>query len=113
MKTKQLIAASWLYHVAHSPRKGASGEFREELFRKFELKPEFTKTIPVELGLYWWWNEDEDSNPIVVDIAYSGTSNSCFAMQGQHGWTRYQDVEEMGGWWAPITIPAQPKERAE
>lgn len=69
---------------------------------------EWQRKLPDESGLWWWWNEDEDSLPLVVDIAYSGTSDSYFAMQGQHGWTRYQDVEEMGGWWRRLPEPERP-----
>lgn len=69
---------------------------------------EWQRKLPDESGLWWWWNEDEDSLPIVVAIAYSGTSDSYFAMQGQHGWTRYQDVDEMGGWWRWLPEPERP-----
>lgn len=69
---------------------------------------EWQRKLPDESGLWWWWNEDEDSLPLVVGVAYSGTSDSHFAMQGQHGWTRYQDVEEMGGWWRRLPEPEMP-----
>lgn len=69
----------------------------------------WTKTPPAESGLWWWWNEDEDSLPIVVDISYSGTSNSYFAGAGQHGWTRFQEVSEMGGFWMRQQEPEHPR----
>lgn len=66
--------------------------------------------VPDEIGLWWWWNEDEDSAPIVVDIAYSGTGDEYFAMAGQHGWTRFQNVTEMGGLWMRLNEPDVPDE---
>ena len=70
---------------------------------------EWQKKLPDESGLWWWWNEDEDSLPIVVDIAYSGTDGCYFAMQGQHGWTRFQRVSDMGGWWWRLPEPERPQ----
>lgn len=69
---------------------------------------EWQRKLPDESGLWWWWNEDEDSLPIVVDIAYSGCGDNYFAMQGQHGWTRFQNVEDMGGWWRRLHEPERP-----
>lgn len=69
---------------------------------------EWSKQLPGESGLWWWWNEDEDSNAIVVDIAFSGTDGTYFAMQGQHGWSRFQPVSEMQGWWMRLHEPKFP-----
>lgn len=73
-----------------------------------DFGPKWSRELPSSSGLWWWWNEDEDSAPIVVDIAYSGTSNSFFASIGQHGWTRFQETLEMGGWWMRAEIPHHP-----
>ncbi len=71
-------------------------------------EPIWTKDLPRVSGLYWWWNEDEDSLPIPVSIHYSGTSDSYFAPAGQWGWTRFQDVQEMGGRWMRLIEPERP-----
>lgn len=68
----------------------------------------WSKSLPNESGLWWWWNEDEDSMPLPVTIMYSGTSDSYFASEGQWGWTRFQNVEEMGGWWMKCIEPERP-----
>lgn len=72
--------------------------------------PRWSKDLPNDQCLWWWWNEDEDSTPFPVSIFYSGTSDSYFAPEGQWGWTRYQPVEEMGGWWMRIIEPALPSQ---
>lgn len=63
---------------------------------------------PVESGLWWWWGGDEDSLPIPIDIAYSGSDGSYFASIGQYGWNRPQTVTEMGGWWMRLYEPELP-----
>ena len=60
----------------------------------------------IESGEYWWWNEDEDSAPVPVTVAWSGTDDRFFAEIGQLGWNRPQEVIEMGGWWK--LIPQEP-----
>ena len=62
---------------------------------------------PSEQGLYWWWSDDE-SIPIPVSLLWSGTGRNTFAPSGQHGWTRSQPVEEMGGKWMPLYDPMSP-----
>lgn len=61
-----------------------------------------------EQGEWWWWNGDDDSAPVPVSILYSGFGNSYFASMGQLGWTRAQEVLDMGGWWMRILEPDQP-----
>lgn len=68
----------------------------------------WTTDLPTEMGSYWWWNGDEDSTPIHIEIFYSATSRSCFAPSGQYGWNRAQDVSEMGGWWKKLPTPDPP-----
>lgn len=74
---------------------------------------DWTRSLPTESGDYWWWNEDEDSRPIRVTIMWSGTTQSCFASMGQHGWSRHQDVEDMGGYWMVSEDPELPKRDTE
>lgn len=71
-------------------------------------KSTWTKELPKESGSYWWWNSDEDSNPIHIELGKSLPSGPVFAQMGQYGWTQAQDVEEMGGWWMPLLTPDQP-----
>lgn len=68
----------------------------------------WVKDLPSEEGPYWWWNEDEDSCPIHIEVAYSPTSQSFFARIGQYGWNRPQEVTEMKGWWMLIPLPPLP-----
>jgi hypothetical protein len=80
-----------------------------------DWKPElmqyaWQKELPSESGLWWWWNGDEDAAPIPVTIMYSGCGDNYFAPEGQYGWTRFQAVEEMGGWWKRLPEPLLPKE---
>lgn len=73
----------------------------------------WSKSLPAVQGLWWWWNEDEDSLPIPVSIMYSGTSDSYFASEGQWGWTRFQNVEDMGGFWMRCYEPLSPTTREQ
>lgn len=60
------------------------------------------------IGEYWWWNGDWDSSPVPVSIlsSYAGNGKyTYFATLGQLGWTRAQDVWDMGGWWKFIPTP--------
>jgi hypothetical protein len=68
----------------------------------------WTENYPDASGLYWWWNGDEDSLPVPVNIAYSATDNSYFATIGQHGWNAYQPVTDMGGFWMRLEEPSAP-----
>ena len=86
---------------------GVDGATLDVLLRP---EPGWSKTLPNESGLWWWWNGDEDQQPLVVEIAYSGTDGSYFAMQGQHGWTRFQPVTEMQGYWMQLHYPPPPRE---
>lgn len=54
-------------------------------------------------GDIWWHDNGEQIYP--VNIAWSPTSLSFFATLGQWGWTRAQDVIEMGGMWKPCIEP--------
>lgn len=63
-----------------------------------------------EQAWYWWWNGDLDSTPVPVSVLYSYTDQKYFASTGQLGWTRPQDVDEMGGWWLKIKEPEIPDE---
>lgn len=58
---------------------------------------------PDEQGYWWWWNLD--GPPIPVSILFSGTENRYFAAQGQHGWNRFQWVDDMGGMWMRLFEP--------
>lgn len=63
-----------------------------------------------EQGEWWWWNGDQDSAPVAVSVLYSGFGDNYFASVGQLGWTRAQDVTEMGGLWRQIIQPNPPYE---
>lgn len=85
----------------------------EEMIEKITSFPPIAlwmEKLPDHQGLWWWWNEDQDSIPIVVNIAFSGTDGSYFATQGQHGWNRFQSVSEMRGLWMPLHEPDVPEE---
>lgn len=71
----------------------------------------WTRDLPTESGAYWWWNEDEDSAPIHIEIMYSGSDGSYFAPAGQYGWNCFQSVAEMGGWWMRLHEPETPNEK--
>lgn len=49
---------------------------------------EWTKQTPTEQGMYWYWNCNPDDAPILYQVLYSGTSNSCFISAGQYGMTQ-------------------------
>ena len=67
----------------------------------------WSKETPNESG-YWWW--DEDSPPVPVNIEVSLTDGvRYFATQGQHGWNRFQWVEDMGGQWMRLLEPPLPE----
>lgn len=67
------------------------------------------KQPPDEQGYWWWWNED--GPPIPVSIFASGhVDPRYFATVGQHGWTRAQWVEDMGGMWMRLEEPECPGE---
>lgn len=68
--------------------------------------PEWTRELPNEQGLWWWWNED--GLPVPVSIMYSGTDGSFFASAGQWGWNRHQSVKDMGGLWTRLHEPETP-----
>jgi hypothetical protein len=72
-----------------------------------EWKSEVPRT-PDEAGAYWWWNGDEDSGPIHIEIMYSPTSQTCFAPMGQWGWNTPQETETMGGLWKKLLEPELP-----
>lgn len=67
----------------------------------------WSKDLPNETGYWWWWNQD--GLPIPVNIDWSPTDGGrYFATQGQHGWNRYQWVEDMGGYWMRLSEPEPP-----
>ena len=70
---------------------------------------DWTRDLPTESGLYWYWNEDPDQPPFHVIILKGHAGDECFASRGQWGWTRTQNVSEMGGWWAPLEEPDLPR----
>lgn len=80
----------------------------QERIRQLEEGYQWSKCFPNKQALWWWWNGNEDSAPIAVHIMYSGTDGSYFATEGQYGWNRAQDVEEMGGMWQPAYEPPAP-----
>lgn len=69
---------------------------------------EWTKDLPMEAGTFWWWNGDEDSSPIHIELGISLPSRQVFAQIGQYGWNRAQDVQDMEGWWMPLETPLPP-----
>lgn len=75
------------------------------------LRAEEVSRIPYDSAertdWYWWW--DEDGLPLPVYVAYSPTSESYFATQGQLGWNRSQEILDMGGWWMPLREPSLPE----
>jgi hypothetical protein len=83
------------------------GEEAEAPTMKADLKG-WSKDLPEEQGVYWWWNGDEDNAPLHVSIMYSGSDGSYFAPAGQYGWNRFQPVKEMGGWWMRLREPEVP-----
>lgn len=58
-----------------------------------------------EQAWYWWWNEDSDAAPVPVSVLYSGSDGTYFASAGQLGWTRFQHVLDMRGWWMKLVEP--------
>lgn len=68
----------------------------------------WSQELPNDQCYWWWWDGDPDATPIPVSIMYSGTDSRYFASDNQHGWNRFQYVEDMGGWWAKITEPPLP-----
>lgn len=70
----------------------------------------WSQELPDEQALWWWWNGDEDSSPIPVNIAYSGTNGNYFATCGQWGWEEYRELSDMGGWWMRCVEPPPPEE---
>lgn len=74
--------------------------------------PEFSADLPNKQCDWWWWNGDEDAQPILVSILFSGSNGEYFASMGQHGWTIAQFVETMGGQWMEAIIPNTPKQVA-
>lgn len=68
--------------------------------------PQWRKEPPDEQCYWWWWNQD--GPPVPVSILFSGTENRYFAAPGQHGWNRFQWVEDMGGMWMRLPEPETP-----
>lgn len=62
------------------------------------------KSVDESWTYYWWWDEG-DAPPIPVIVLHSPTDDKYFATQGQHGWNRSRNVEEMGGWWMKLEPP--------
>ncbi len=66
------------------------------------------RDLPNESGLWWWWNGDQDSSPIPLNIALSGGTNPerYFVMRGQYGIAEAINVEVQGGYWMRLHEPA-------
>lgn len=89
-------------------------EFLDYAKESNQLRSEWTSTVPSiadDAGAYWWWNGDEDSAPIHIEVMYSPTSLSCFAPLGQWGWNRPQGTREMGGMWMRLVEPQPPEQK--
>lgn len=54
-------------------------------------------------GDIWWHDNGEQIYP--VNIAWSPTEKAFFATRGQWGWTRAQNLSELGGRWTPCIEP--------
>lgn len=54
-------------------------------------------------GDIWWHDNGEQIYP--VNIAWNPTTLTFFATVGQWGWSRAQDLSEMGGRWMPCIEP--------
>lgn len=76
----------------------------------YDAKPQeqWTRQLPTEQGTYWWWNGDQDSSPLHMNILYSATSGNCFASTGQYGWDTAKELECLGGWWLRLHEPEVP-----
>lgn len=69
----------------------------------------WTQQVPTEQAAYWWWNGDNDSAPIHLNVLWSGTDRKCFVSMGQYGFTDAKNCDECGGWWKPLPVPEPPK----
>lgn len=56
-------------------------------------------------GDIWWHDNGDQIFP--VNIMWCPTGGCFFAAVGQWGWTRSQQLEEMGGLWMPCREPKQ------
>lgn len=86
-------------------------DFKTDGGLKGEMKPAgpvWTRNLPTESGVYWWWNEDDDCAPLHLEIMYSGSDGSYFAPAGQYQWTEFQPVARLGGWWMRLYEPETP-----
>lgn len=98
-----------------SYRNGVHGRFFLSVADEIErlqtiVDNRWSKEAPNEIGYWWWWNGDLDAVPVPVNIAWSPTDGGrYFATQGQHGWTRFLWVEEMGGLWIRLLEPPLPE----
>lgn len=92
-----------------SHRSGVNGPFFSAVADELErlqtiVNNQWSRKVPNESGYWWWWNED--SLPVPVNIDWSPTDGGrYFATQGQHGWNRFQWVEDMGGLWMRLMEP--------
>ncbi len=68
----------------------------------------WSKTPPNESGYWWWWNEDGPPVPVNIEVSLTDGVR-YFATQGQHGWNRFQWVEDMGGFWMMLSEPPLPE----
>jgi hypothetical protein len=89
------------------PRGGSvceSTEFWNEMPRKIKL----TKTLPSEVGRYFWCSDDIDL--MIVDVTYSKYSydkenigqDAEFLVSEDHNEMGHIRVELMGGYWAKV-----------
>ena len=84
-----------------------------ELWDMVEAEPGWGDWRSVtESGWYWLGIHDLDSAPVPVSVL-TDSHGTYFASTGQLGWTRAQNVDEMGGLWMPVTEPEVPRELGE
>lgn len=75
-------------------------------------KQEWTRTPPTTFGHWWWWDGDEDHLPVVLDLNIS-ILGQAYAPGGAHPYEDDTPVDLFGGWWAPLTPPALPRDTLE
>lgn len=78
----------------------------ENLINNINEKSGWTRNPPTELGHYWWWDEDTDHYPIMLDVCM-GLHGTLFA-HGDHPYSEPQDVCELDGYWKHQETPKRP-----
>lgn len=97
--------------IIELPDIGCGNEQEGESSRSPNCALAWSTDLPNEQADWWWWDGDEDAQPILVSILVSGHGSQAryFASMGQHGWNHVQWVEGMGGHWMKAIIPEPPK----